>query len=51
MTFARAKLVPPDDGRFSLSAIGLGDWSLSWPSKAKLFDYGYDRDQLPLWLG
>ena len=103
MTFARAKLVPPDDGRFSLSAIGLGDWSLeavepvarlselsdllppgqeprdvllyvhgfnttfetaaldaarlsdgirfrgqtmlfSWPSKAKLFDYGYDRE-------
>ena len=28
MTFARAKLVPPDDGRFSLSAIGLGVWSL-----------------------
>ena len=103
MTLARAKLVPPDDGRFSLSAIGLGDWSLeavepvarlsdlsdllppgqeprdvllyvhgfnttfetaaldaarlsdgirfrgqtmlfSWPSKAKLFDYGYDRE-------
>jgi len=99
-TFARAKLVPPDEGRFSLSSIGLGDWSLeavepvehlsemlppgperrdlllyvhgfnttfetaaldaarlsdgirfrgetmvfSWPSKAKLFDYGYDRE-------
>ena len=100
VTFARGKLVPPDDGRFSLSSIGLGDWSLegvepvarlsdllppggeprdvllyvhgfnttfetaaldaarlsdgirfrgetmlfSWPSKAKLFDYGYDRE-------
>jgi esterase/lipase superfamily enzyme len=100
MSFARAKLVPPDDGRFSLSSIGLGDWGLeavepvarlgdllprgpeprdvllyvhgfnttfetaaldaarlsdgirfhgetmvfSWPSKAKLFDYGYDRE-------
>jgi esterase/lipase superfamily enzyme len=100
LTFARGKLVPPDDGRFSLSSIGLGDWSLegvepvarlsdllaaggeprdvllyihgfnttfetaaldaarlsdgirfrgetmlfSWPSKAKLFDYGYDRE-------
>ena len=28
LTFARGKLVPPDDGRFSLSSIGLGDWSL-----------------------
>jgi esterase/lipase superfamily enzyme len=100
MTLARATLVPPDDSRFSLSAIGLGDWRLeqvtrvgkvsellppspeprdvllyvhgfnqtfetaaldaarladgisfrgetmlfSWPSKAKLFDYGYDRE-------
>jgi esterase/lipase superfamily enzyme len=100
MTLARATLVPPDDSRFSLSAIGLGDWSLesvtrvqkvsellapsaeprdillyvhgfnqtfetaaldaarladgisfrgetmlfSWPSKAQLFDYGYDRE-------
>jgi esterase/lipase superfamily enzyme len=100
MTIARAKLVPPDEGRFSLAAVGLGDWSLeavypaakladllapsaerrdvliyvhgfnqtfetaaldaarlsegirfrgdtmlfSWPSKAKLFDYGYDRE-------
>ena len=99
-TFARGKLVPPDEGRFSLSAVGLGDWHLeaiepvqklsdlivpgpekhdiliyvhgfnqtlelaaldaarlsdgvrfrgetmvfSWPSKAKLFDYGYDRE-------
>jgi esterase/lipase superfamily enzyme len=97
---ARAVLTPPDDGRFSLSSIGLGDWRLdrieplhpeggligpltsgrdtliyvhgfnqtfetavldaarlsdglrfhgdtiafSWPSRAKLFDYGYDRD-------
>jgi esterase/lipase superfamily enzyme len=97
---ARAVLTPPDNGRFSLSSIGLGDWSLdrieplqagdqpigsltsgrdvliyvhgfnqtfetavldaarlsdalrfrgdtiafSWPSRAKLFDYGYDRD-------
>jgi esterase/lipase superfamily enzyme len=97
---ARALLTPPGDGRFSLSSIGLGDWSLdrvepltpanelvesltsgrdvliyvhgfnqtfetavldaarlsdalrfrgdtiafSWPSRAKLFDYGYDRD-------
>jgi esterase/lipase superfamily enzyme len=100
MTLARAKLVPPDEGRFSLSAVGLGDWRLetiepvhtfgdliaagperrdvllyvhgfnqtfetaaldaarlsagirfrgetmlfSWPSKAKLLDYGYDRE-------
>jgi esterase/lipase superfamily enzyme len=96
MTIARAKLVPPDDSRFSLAAAGLGDWRLdaiepagevsdlltggdvliyvhgfkqtfettaldaahladgikfrgqtmvfSWPSKAGLFDYAYDRD-------
>jgi esterase/lipase superfamily enzyme len=101
MTVARAKLVPPDDGRLSLAAVGLGDWRLdkvepvsgevsdllaqagggqdiliyvhgfkqtfetaaldaarlsdairfrgrtmvfSWPSKAGLFDYAYDRD-------
>jgi esterase/lipase superfamily enzyme len=100
MTLARANLVPPDEGRFSLAAVGLGDWSIkaiepvrklseliapgpetrdvllyvhgfnqtfetaaldaarlsagirfrgetmlfSWPSKAKLFDYGYDRE-------
>ena len=101
MTIARAKLVPPDDGRFSLAAVGLADWRLdevervsgevsdllaqtggggdvliyvhgfnqtfetaaldaahlsdaikfrgrtmvfSWPSKAGLFDYAYDRD-------
>ena len=99
-TVARAVLTPPDDGRFSLSSIGLGDWrvdriepltpsaeliesltsgrdvliyvhgfnqtfetavldaarlsdalrfrgdtiAFSWPSRAKLFDYGYDRD-------
>ena len=28
MTVARAKLVPPDDGRLSLTAVGLGDWRL-----------------------
>ena len=28
MTVARAKLVPPDDGRFSLAAVGLADWRL-----------------------
>jgi esterase/lipase superfamily enzyme len=101
MTVARAKLVPPDDSRFSLAAAGLSDWRLdgvepvsgevsdllaqagggqdvliyvhgfkqtfetaaldaahlsdgirfrgqtmvfSWPSKAGLFDYAYDRD-------
>jgi hypothetical protein len=102
MTVARAKLVPPDGGRFSLAAVGLApDWRLdgvervsgevgdllaqaggggdvliyvhgfnqtfetaaldaahladginfhgrtimfSWPSKAGLFDYAYDRD-------
>lgn len=100
MTVARAKLVPPDESRFSLAAAGLGDWRLdgvepvsadvsdvlaqggggdvliyvhgfkqtfetaaldavhladgikfrgqtmvfSWPSKAGLFDYAYDRD-------
>jgi hypothetical protein len=26
MTVARAKLVPPDDSRFSLAAAGLADW-------------------------
>ena len=101
MTVARAKLVPPDERRFSLAAAGLADWRLdgiepvsggvgdllaqagggpdvliyvhgfkqtfetasldaahlsdgikfrgqtmafSWPSKAGLFDYAYDRD-------
>jgi len=101
MTVARAKLVPPDDGRLSLAAVGLGDWRLdkvepvsgdisdllaqtgggpdvliyvhgfkqtfeaaaldaahlsdgikfrgqtmvfSWPSRAGLFDYSYDRE-------
>jgi esterase/lipase superfamily enzyme len=28
MTVARAKLVPPDDGRFTLAAAGLDDWRL-----------------------
>jgi esterase/lipase superfamily enzyme len=97
---ARAKMIPPDDGRFSLSSVGLVDWRVnsvepapqvgdllgqatsgrnvliyvhgfnqtfeaaaldaarlsdgikfagetmvfSWPSKGKLFDYGYDRE-------
>ena len=101
ITVATAKLVPPDDGRLSLSAVGLGDWRLdgvepvsgdvgdllaqaqgggdiliyvhgfkqtfetavldaanlsdgikfrgrtmafSWPSKAGLLDYAYDRE-------
>jgi len=100
MTVWRATLNAPDDGRFSLSAIGLSDWSIasiepvpqfgdllgqatsgrnlliyvhgfnqtfetatldaarlsdgikfagetmvfSWPSRAKLLDYGYDRE-------
>jgi esterase/lipase superfamily enzyme len=100
MTLARAKLSPPDDGRFSRTVIGLSDWRVnsvetvahvsellmhatttrdvllyvhgfnqtfegatldaarlaqglrfpgetmvfSWPSKAKLLDYGYDRE-------
>ena len=101
MTVARAKLKPPDDGRFTLASVGLADWRLdevepvsgeagdllaragggqdvliyvhgfkqtfetaaldaahlsdgikfrghtmvfSWPSKAGLFDYAYDRD-------
>ena len=99
MTVARAKLVAPDESRFSLAAAGLGDWRLdavepvsgevsdllaqgsgdvliyvhgfkqtfetaaldaahladgikfrgqtmvfSWPSKAGLFDYAYDRE-------
>ncbi|HLK80162.1 MAG TPA: alpha/beta hydrolase [Xanthobacteraceae bacterium] len=29
ITLARAALTPPDDGRFSLSAIGLSDWSIA----------------------
>jgi hypothetical protein len=28
ITVATAKLVPPDDSRLSLSAVGLGDWRL-----------------------
>jgi esterase/lipase superfamily enzyme len=100
MTVARARLTPPDQGRFSMASVGLSDWRLdalepvpqlgellgeaagprdvllyvhgfnqtfeaaaldaarlsdgirfrgetmlfSWPSKAKLFDYGYDRE-------
>lgn len=100
MSVARAKLVPPDEGRFSLASIGMDDWRIetiesvskigdlfgpapgmrdvllyvhgfnqtfetaaldaarlsngirfrgetmvfSWPSKAQLFDYGYDRE-------
>ena len=100
MTVARATLKPPDEGRFSLSAVGLGDWSIvsiepapqigdllnqatsgrdvliyihgynqtfeqatldaarlsdsikfagetmafSWPSRARLLDYNYDRE-------
>ncbi len=100
MSVARARLTPPDDGRFTLTSVGLVDWRVasvepapqvgdllgqatsgrdvliyvhgynqtfeaaaldaarlsdgikfagetmvfSWPSKAKLFDYGYDRE-------
>src|SRR5712671_6721117 len=100
ITLARAAMTPPDDGRFSLSAVGLSDWSIasiepvpqiddllgqatsgrnllvyvhgfnqtfeaaaldaarlsdgikfagetmvfSWPSRAKLLDYAYDRE-------
>jgi esterase/lipase superfamily enzyme len=100
ITLARATLIPPDDGRFSLSSIGLSDWSIasiepvsqiddllghatsgrdlliyvhgfnqtfeaaaldaarlsggvrfagdtmmfSWPSRASLLDYNYDRE-------
>jgi esterase/lipase superfamily enzyme len=101
VTVARAKLVPPDDGRLSLAAVGFANWRLdtvepvsgevsallaqasggqdvliyvhgfkqtfetaaldaahlsdgikfrgrtmmfSWPSKAGLFDYAYDRE-------
>jgi len=101
ITVARAKLVAPDDSRFSLAAVGLADWRVdqprpisggvddllaqagggadvliyvhgfkqtfesaaldaarisdgirfrgrtmvfSWPSKAELLDYAYDRD-------
>lgn len=28
MTIARAKLTPPDDGRFSLASVGLVDWRI-----------------------
>lgn len=99
LTLARAKLTPPNDGRFTLASVGLDDWRIdsveplsgegsnllapgggdvliyvhgfkqtfetavldaarlsdgivfhgqtmafSWPSKAGLFDYNYDRD-------
>jgi esterase/lipase superfamily enzyme len=99
VSIVRAKLTPPDTGRFSLAAVGLDDWRLdaiepvsaddlpgqsisrhdllvyihgfnqtfetavldaarlsdgirfhgdtmvfAWPSKAKLLDYGYDRE-------
>jgi len=99
VSIARATLTPPDSGRFSLSAVGLGNWRIdaielmpkvadavqatsgrdvliyvhgfnttfemaaldavrlsdgirfqgetmvfSWPSKANLLDYGYDRE-------
>jgi esterase/lipase superfamily enzyme len=100
MMVARAKLTPPDDGRFSLASVGLADWAIdkiepvgqigdlispaagghdvliyvhgynttfetatldaarlsdgikfvgetmvfSWPSRASLLDYGYDRE-------
>ena len=101
ITLARAKFVPPNEGRFTLSAVGLAEWRLdevepisgevgdllaqaggapdvliyvhgfkqtfetaavdaaylsdgikfrgqtmvfSWPSKAGLFDYAYDRE-------
>jgi len=99
-TMARVTMTPPDDGRFSLSSVGLVDWRIaavepapqvgdllsqatsgrnlliyvhgynqtfeaavldaarlsdgirfagetmafSWPSRAKLLDYGYDRE-------
>jgi len=29
ITVARATMIPPDDGRFSLSSIGLADWSVA----------------------
>jgi esterase/lipase superfamily enzyme len=29
MTIARAKLTPPDDGRFSLASVGLVDWRIN----------------------
>src|SRR5215467_6554889 len=29
ITLARATLIPPDDGRFSLSSIGLADWKIA----------------------
>jgi esterase/lipase superfamily enzyme len=100
LSVARVRLVPPDDGRFSLASVGLVDWSIgsiepapqvgdllnqatsgrdvliyvhgfnqtfetaaldaarlsdaikfsgetmvfAWPSRAKLLDYGYDRE-------
>ncbi len=100
LSIGRARLIPPDQSRFSLAAIGLDDWRInavdtalrvgdlvdpaigardvllyvhgfnqtfetaaidaarvsdgirfrgetmlfSWPSKAKLLDYGYDRE-------
>jgi esterase/lipase superfamily enzyme len=100
VSVARAKLTPPDDGRFTLASVGLVDWRVdkvepapqvgdlleqatsgrnvllyvhgfnqtfeaaaldaarlsdgikfagetmvfAWPSRGKLFDYGYDRE-------
>ena len=47
MTLARARLVPPDEGRFSLAAVGLGDWGLEavHPATrlADLIAHPYDR--------
>jgi esterase/lipase superfamily enzyme len=50
MTIARARMTPPDDGRFSLSAVGLSDWSIAGvetaPQLADLLGQTNGRDVL-----
>lgn len=50
MTVARARMTRPDDGRFSLSAVGLSDWSVAGvepaPQLADLLAQSNGRDVL-----
>jgi esterase/lipase superfamily enzyme len=50
VTVARATMTPPDNGRFSLSSVGLSDWSIAKidpaPQLADLLDQTSGRDVL-----